>query len=36
MPEGAAVNTKIEILNDIDLDATLRFGSRDMTLEEVL
>jgi flagellar motor switch protein FliN/FliY len=23
-------------LNDIELDATLRFGSRDMTLEEVL
>ena len=36
MAESAGVDSKIGLLNDIDLDATLRFGSRDMTLEEVL
>jgi flagellar motor switch protein FliN/FliY len=34
--EGASLESKIELLRDIDLDATLRFGSREMTLEEVL
>jgi flagellar motor switch protein FliN/FliY len=36
MAESITGSSKIEMLNDIDLDATLRFGSRDMTLEEVL
>ena len=36
MEESMTGSSKIEMLNDIDLDATLRFGSRDMTLEEVL
>ncbi len=34
--EGAGVDSKIGLLVDIDLDATLQFGSREMTLEEVL
>jgi flagellar motor switch protein FliN/FliY len=36
MPEATATELKVDLLNDIELDATLRFGSRDMTLEEVL
>ena len=36
MSESKGTDSKISLLNDIDLDATLRFGSRDMTLEEVL
>lgn len=36
MAENTVTHSKIDLLNDIDLDATLRFGSRDMTLEEVL
>jgi flagellar motor switch protein FliN/FliY len=36
MAENTVNHSKIDLLNDIDLDATLRFGSRDMTLEEVL
>src|SRR5882757_3711363 len=36
MAESTGMDTKIGLLNDIDLDATLRFGSREMTLEEVL
>jgi len=36
MTESKGADSKISLLNDIDLDATLRFGSRDMTLEEVL
>ncbi|MDE1178388.1 MAG: flagellar motor switch protein FliN [Edaphobacter sp.] len=36
MAEETATTTRIDMLNDIDLDATLRFGSREMTLEEVL
>jgi len=36
MGESKGTDSKISLLNDIDLDATLRFGSRDMTLEEVL
>lgn len=36
MADSATATSKIDLLNDIDLDATLRFGSRDMTLEEVL
>jgi flagellar motor switch protein FliN/FliY len=36
MANGASSDSKIGLLNDIDLDATLRFGSCDMTLEEVL
>jgi flagellar motor switch protein FliN/FliY len=34
--DSTGQETKIDLLNDIDLDATLRFGSRDMTMEEVL
>lgn len=34
--EGASVDPKYGLLCDIDLDATLQFGSRQMTLEEVL
>jgi flagellar motor switch protein FliN/FliY len=34
--EGSGVDSKIGLLVDIDLDATLQFGSREMTLEEVL
>ena len=34
--EGPSVESKIGLLVDIDLDATLQFGSREMTLEEVL
>ena len=34
--EGSSVDSKIGLLVDIDLDATLQFGSREMTLEEVL
>jgi len=36
MAENEASDSKIGLLNDIDLDATLRFGSCTMTLEEVL
>ena len=36
MTDSKGTDSKISLLNDIDLDATLRFGSRDMTLEEVL
>jgi flagellar motor switch protein FliN/FliY len=34
--EAPSVESKIGLLVDIDLDATLQFGSREMTLEEVL
>jgi flagellar motor switch protein FliN/FliY len=34
--ESASIESKIGLLCDIDLDATLQFGSREMTLEEVL
>lgn len=34
--ETTNFESKIGLLSDIDLDATLRFGSREMTLEEVL
>lgn len=34
--EPAPLDTKLDILCDIELDATLRFGSREMTLQEVL
>ncbi len=34
--ENVSFESKIGLLCDIDLDATLRFGSREMTLEEVL
>jgi flagellar motor switch protein FliN/FliY len=30
------IDSKLELLYDIDLDATLRFGAREMTLHEVL
>lgn len=30
------LESKMDILCDIELDATLRFGSREMTLQEVL
>ncbi|WP_260704891.1 FliM/FliN family flagellar motor switch protein [Edaphobacter flagellatus] len=36
MEMAGSTDTKISRLNDIDLDATLRFGSCEMTLEEVL
>ena len=36
MADGAGQDPRIGLLNDIDLDATLRFGSCDMTMEEVL
>ncbi len=32
--EGPSVESNIGLLVDIDLDATLQFGSREMTLEE--
>lgn len=34
--ETASFESKIGPLCDIDLDATLQFGSREMTLEEIL
>jgi flagellar motor switch protein FliN len=34
--QGGSNDSKFELLCDIDLDATLQFGSRQMTLEEVL
>jgi flagellar motor switch protein FliN/FliY len=34
--ENSLSAEKIGLLCDIDLDATLQFGSREMTLEEVL
>jgi len=34
--EDGLVDPKIGLLCDIDLDATLQFGSREMTLNEVL
>jgi flagellar motor switch protein FliN/FliY len=34
--DSASQDSKIGLLNDIELDATLRFGSCDMTMEEVL
>lgn len=34
--ERTPLDTKMDILCDIELDATLRFGSREMTLQEVL
>ncbi|QNI35282.1 FliM/FliN family flagellar motor switch protein [Edaphobacter albus] len=34
--EQASLDMKMDILCDIELDATLRFGSREMTLQEVL
>jgi flagellar motor switch protein FliN/FliY len=34
--EGANLESKFGLLCDIELDATLRFGSREMTLAEVL
>lgn len=36
MTDSATNQARLEILGDIDLDATLRFGSREITLEEVL
>ncbi|MBS1821095.1 MAG: FliM/FliN family flagellar motor switch protein [Acidobacteria bacterium] len=36
MADSESRGSKIDLLNDIDLDATLRFGSCDMTMEEVL
>src|SRR5215813_14121104 len=34
--EITGIESKIGLLHDIDLEATLQFGSREMTLEEVL
>lgn len=34
--ENAGLESKMDMLCDIDLDATLRFGAREMTLHEVL
>jgi flagellar motor switch protein FliN/FliY len=34
--DGAGVETGIGLLYDIELDATLQFGSREMALREVL
>jgi flagellar motor switch protein FliN/FliY len=34
--EKSTSESKLDILCDIELDATLRFGSREMTLQEVL
>ena len=34
--ENKATRANFEILNDIELTATLRFGAREMTLEEIL
>jgi flagellar motor switch protein FliN/FliY len=34
--QGPSVESNIGLLVDIDLDATLQFGAREMTLEEVL
>jgi flagellar motor switch protein FliN/FliY len=33
---GAAVATRMDLLYDLELDATLQFGSREMPLREVL
>lgn len=33
---NAGLQSKMEMLCDIDLEATLRFGAREMTLHEVL
>lgn len=34
--ESAGPESKMDLLCDIDLDATLRFGAREMTLHDVL
>jgi flagellar motor switch protein FliN/FliY len=34
--ESAGSQSKMDLLCDIDLDATLRFGAREMSLHEVL
>ncbi|HTH52932.1 MAG TPA: flagellar motor switch protein FliN [Edaphobacter sp.] len=34
--ENAGLDSKMEMLCDIELDATLRFGTREMMLQEVL
>jgi len=34
--QGPSAESNIGLLVDIDLDATLQFGAREMTLEEVL
>jgi len=34
--ENAGSQSKMDLLCDIDLDATLRFGAREMSLHEVL
>lgn len=34
--ENTAIESKIDLLCDIELDATLRFGVREMALQEVL
>jgi len=36
MAENETSRANLEILNDIGLTATLRFGAREMTLEEIL
>lgn len=36
MSEIEAAKVNLEMLNDIELTATLRFGAREMTLEEIL
>ena len=36
MAENETSRANLEILNDIELAATLRFGAREMTLEEIL
>ena len=36
MAENEMTRANLEILNDIELTATLRFGAREMTLEEIL
>lgn len=36
MAENETSRANLEILNDIELTATLRFGAREMTLEEIL
>jgi flagellar motor switch protein FliN len=35
-PNNAGLESKMNLLCDIDLDATLRFGAREMALHEVL
>ena len=36
MAENETTTANLEMLNDIELAATLRFGAREMTLEEIL